>query len=545
MAAETETPDPASEKLFIRNATGLVREVRPFSATVINYIVGSPVQVLGAGLFFALSLYPGGNFFLGLLIILPMMLAYSYTFGLMTAAIPRSGGDYTIVSRVIHPTVGVVSSIFMLLAQFLSVAFFGIAFVTTGVVPGLTAVGLIGHNQRYIDWANDISASHGWQFVLGSLVVLLAGLMFVGGWRWTLRMQNGIFFITLGGIVIATVIALFTSKSGFIADFNSFAHSYTNQPDTYHGVINTANKAGVDTNPAFSLSNTWPVVGVLAGFSIYTYFSSFIGGELRQARSVGTANRMAFAGTLNIVGVVICVLVFFHSFGTEFLTAGFGGGMPASLPVAPYYFFLAPVIVKSSLLAAVLAISYCLYWPLITYMVFLQPTRMLFAYAFDGLLPASVANTSKRGHVPYVAVVISMIGSLLCLWWAVYNAGTNFFQVLVYAILVQLISMALVGLAAMVFPKRRPEMYFASATTKTFLGIPVVVIAGAGSVLSSIILWVIYFKYPALGLTNQRGLFIWIGITVVVCLAYYYGARAFQRSRGKDLDYVFHEIPPE
>ena len=292
-------------------------------------------------------------------------------------------------------------------------AFFGIAFVTTGVVPGLTAVGLIGHNQRYIDWANDISASHGWQFVLGSLVVLLAGLMFVGGWRWTLRMQNGIFFITLGGIVIATVIALFTSKSGFIADFNSFAHSYTNQPDTYHGVINTANKAGVDTNPAFSLSNTWPVVGVLAGFSIYTYFSSFIGGELRQARSVGTANRMAFAGTLNIVGVVICVLVFFHSFGTEFLTAGFGGGMPASLPVAPYYFFLAPVIVKSSLLAAVLAISYCLYWPLITYMVFLQPTRMLFAYAFDGLLPASVANTSERGHVPYVAVVISMIGSLL------------------------------------------------------------------------------------------------------------------------------------
>ena len=59
------------------------------------------------------------------------------------------------------------------------------------------------------------------------------------------------------------------------------------------------------------------------------------------------------------------------------------------------------------------------------------------------------------------------------------------------------------------------------------------------------ILWIIYFKYPALGLTNQRGLFIWIGITVVVCLVYYYGVRAFQRTRGKDLDYVFHEIPPE
>ena len=104
-------------------------------------------------------------------------------------------------------------------------------------------------------------------------------------------------------------------------------------------MISTAQKAGVDTSPGFSLSNTWPVVGVLAGFSIYTYFSSFIGGELRSARSLGTANRMAFAGILNIIGVVVCVIVFLHTMGTAFVTAGFGGGMPAEL-VAPYYFFM-------------------------------------------------------------------------------------------------------------------------------------------------------------------------------------------------------------
>jgi len=544
-SGQAEEPAAASEQLFIRNATGLVRGVRPLSSLVINYIVGSPVQVLGAGLFFALSLYPGGNLYLGLAIILPMMLAYSYTFGLMTAAVPRSGGDYTIVSRVLHPTLGVISSVFMLLAQFMSVAFFGIAYVTTGVVPGLTAVGLIGGNDTYINWANDISASKGWQLALGSLVILGAGAMFIGGWRWTLRMQNAIFIFTLLGVAIATVIALFTSKSSFIADFNSFAQPYTNDPDTYNTVISTAAANGVDPSPSFSLSNTWPVVGVLAGFSIYTYFSSFIGGELRQARSVGTANRMALAGVLNIIGVVVCVIVFFHSFGSEFLTAGFGGGMPASLPISPYYFFLAPVIVNSSFLAAVLAISYCLYWPLITYMVFLQPTRMLFAYAFDGLLPASVAKTSTRGAVPYVAVAISIIGSVATLWWAVYKGSSNFFQILVYAILVQLISMALVGLAAVVFPRLRPDLYFASATTAKFLGVPVVSIAGAGSIISSVILWIIYFKYPALGLSDQRGLLIWVAVTVALSLVYFYGARAYQKSKGKNLDYVFSEIPPE
>jgi amino acid transporter len=253
---------------------------------------------------------------------------------------------------------------------------------------------------------------------------------------------------------------------------------------------------------------------------------------------------MAFAGILNLLGVIVCVIVFLHTLGTEFLTAGFGGGMPDTL-VAPYYFFIAPVIVKSGFLAAILAISYCLYWPLIAYMCFLQPTRMLFAYAFDGLLPSGVAFTSTRGHVPYVAVLISAVGSLATLWWAVYYGSSNFFQILVYAILVQLISMALVGVSAVVFPKRRPEMYFASATTREFLGIPVVSIAGAGSILSTVILWVIYFKYPLLGLTNQRDLLIWIAVTVALCLIYYYGVRALQRGRGKDLDYVFHEIPPE
>jgi APA family basic amino acid/polyamine antiporter len=541
---EHDSSASSSQQLFIRNATGLVREVRPLSSLVINYIVGSPVQVLGAGLFFALSLYPGGNFYLGLLIITPMMLAYSYTFGLMTAAIPRSGGDYTIVSRVLHPTLGVISSVFMLLAQFLSVAFFGTALVSTGIIPGLTSIGLIGHDSTYVRWAGDIAGSKGWQFGLGALVIVLASLMFVGGWRWTLRMQNGIFLFTLAGIVVAALVALFTSRSGFISDFNSLARSTTGRPDTYHDVIAAAQKQGVDTSPGFSLSNTWPVVGVLAGFSIYTYFSSFIGGELRQANSLGTANRMALAGILNIVGVVICVLLFLHTMGTAFVTAGFGGGMPDTL-VAPYYFFVAPAIVGSSFLAAILALSYCLYWPLITYMVFLQPTRMLFAYAFDGLLPAGVAYTSRRGHVPYVAVGISAIGSLATLWWAVYHGGDNFFKVLVYAILVQLVSMALVGLAAVVFPTRRPEMYRASASTRTFLGVPIVVIAGAGSIISTVVLWVIYFRYPALGLSSHSGLLIWIAVTIVVCLVYYYGVRAYQRSRGKDLDFVFHEIPPE
>ena len=93
----------ASSHLFARNATGLVRGVSPRSSLIINFIPGHPAQSLAAGFFFVFALFPGGNYLLGLLMVIPMTLAMSYAFGLLTAMIPRSGGDYMLVSRVIHP----------------------------------------------------------------------------------------------------------------------------------------------------------------------------------------------------------------------------------------------------------------------------------------------------------------------------------------------------------------------------------------------------------------------------------------------------------
>ena len=67
-------------------------------------------QSLAAGFFFVFALFPGGNYLVGLLLVIPLGLAMSYAFGLLTQMIPRSGGDYMLVSRVIHPMVGLISS---------------------------------------------------------------------------------------------------------------------------------------------------------------------------------------------------------------------------------------------------------------------------------------------------------------------------------------------------------------------------------------------------------------------------------------------------
>ncbi len=315
MSAAGESPPPApSHGMFARNATGLVRGVTPRSSLIINFIPGHPAQSLAAGFFFVFALFPGGNYLVGLLLVIPMGLAMSYAFGLLTAMIPRSGGDYMLVSRVIHPMVGLISSFCMTLAGLLSNAFFGIAFVTIGLAPGLQGIGLVGGWPTLVEWSADIQTEH-WTIALGGLMMCLSALILAGGWGWTLRVQNVIFWLVTGTLALSVLIALFTSHSTFISNFNDFAKSIGAGDNSYQNTIKTAQDAGVNTDPSFDWGNTIPVMGFFATFSIFSYWSTFIGGELRQASTIKTANNMAIAAVVGPLVVAVCAAIFFHTFG--------------------------------------------------------------------------------------------------------------------------------------------------------------------------------------------------------------------------------------
>jgi basic amino acid/polyamine antiporter, APA family len=526
--------------MFARNATGLVRGVSPRSSLIINFIPGHPAQSLAAGFFFVFALFPGGSYLVGLLLVIPMALAMSYAFGLLTQMIPRSGGDYMLVSRVIHPLVGLVSSFCMTLAGLLSNAFFGIAFVTIGLAPGLQGIGLVGNWPTLVDWSQKIQ-SQNWTIALGGLMMVLSALILAGGWNFTLRIQNLLFWMVTGTLAISVLIALFTSHSTFVSNFNSFAHGIGAGSNAYQHTIDTAQKAGVNTDPAFSFSNTIPIAGFFATFSIFSYWSTFAAGEIRQANTMRIANNMAIAGVGGILVVAVCAAVFFHTFGTPFMIAANGGG---ETPVAAQYYSLIAASTGNSIIAIILFGGYIVFWPLICYISFIQPTRMLFAYAFDGILPKSVTNLSRNGS-PYVAVILTLIASFVTLIWAVKGAS-NFFQVLVYATLVQLIAMGLVGLAAVLVPYIKPDLYRAAATHRRVLGIPVVSIAGIGAIATAVFIWILYFHYPAqFGLSDKQKMFTIFGATIVLAVIYYVGIKLYRRSQGVDIDLAYSEIPPE
>lgn len=116
-----------------------------------------------------------------------------------------------------------------------------------------------------------------------------------------------------------------------------------------------------------------------------------------------TAHNMAITGVVGLVGTGLFAAIFFHALGTRFLiAANSSAGFPGGLKVAtPTYWFLSGISVGSSVYTALLVLTYVVFWPLISYLAFLQPQRMLFAMAFDGLLPKRVAAVSRQGS-PWV-----------------------------------------------------------------------------------------------------------------------------------------------
>src|SRR6184192_1546596 len=175
MSEAQAVPEVGKSGLFARTATGLVRGVPPRSSLIINFIPGHPTQTMVAVLLFALAVGPGGNPFLALALVVPMSLAFAYSFGLLTQMIPRSGGDYMLVSRVIHPGVGLISCFCMTMAGLLSNAFFGLAMSIIALGPGFLAIGLISGNDTLVSWSGTLSSSHNWQFAVGCIMFAGAG----------------------------------------------------------------------------------------------------------------------------------------------------------------------------------------------------------------------------------------------------------------------------------------------------------------------------------------------------------------------------------
>ncbi|HET8954111.1 MAG TPA: amino acid permease [Solirubrobacterales bacterium] len=533
---------------YARKATGLVREVSPFSTFVFNMAAQPTVILLAVAVFLPLAFFPGGSIWLGFAIALGFALVVCLCYGLFTSAIPRSGGDYVLVGRVTHPLLGVISSFFWVSGVILVLAFTAQAFVTVALGPSLSAVGLVSDSSSLVNAGEDLATSEWWQFGIGSAVILFSAALLAGGWRWTTRIMNGLWIVTMLGLGTVFLVLLFKSHDGFVNSFNGFAGSITGEPDTYDSVIANAGKEGFDVSPAFSLDNTWPAMAAIAGLSIYGWLSIYISGEVRRAKDMTQVKIMSLATAVHIGIAVLMAVVFFWKFGHDFFVAmnvlGLNGSEAYPFAAPPYYTFLASIAGSSTLLAWWIFISFAVAYPLLILPNITIAVRSFFAWSLDGLLPSRFAQVSPRTHAPNYAIGLVVVLGIATLWWATKN-NEGFLKFLFEAVLLQLVTMILLSIAAVLLPYRRPDVWRASATTARFLGLPLVAFAGALSVILMAGLFFIYMHYPALGIEDKGHFFRDCGIVLAAALVTFFVARAARRRQGVDIDKLAAEIPPE
>ncbi len=240
MASDVSLPSDFADggQLFVRNATGLVREVSKWDALIMNTL-GMNVA-LGA-IFMLLQApgnFPGGNMLLAIGIgTLVMAFTLLWVYSEFASAMPRAGGDYVFVSRALHPIAGWLMS----WSQGLWLIFFWIGFnawfaLTFAAPVAMTTLGAVTGHAGWITLSNDLLAKHTiigittqwWVILFGTVLTFGFAALLIYGSRSYWRVQKWLFAIAGVGILLVAGLLLFRG--------NQIAQSWTTFATTNKGL---------------------------------------------------------------------------------------------------------------------------------------------------------------------------------------------------------------------------------------------------------------------------------------------------------------------
>ena len=541
--------------MFLRNATGLIREVSALDAFIMNTF-GMNIAVGAVFLFLqAPAYFPQGNMLVAVIIgTLLMAFTLLWVYSTFAAAMPRSGGDYVFVSRTLHPFLGWLLG----WSQGMWLIFFWIGFnawfaLTFAVPVALSSIGAATGQNGWIDLSNNLLASfpilgittQWWVLIIGTLINIgFAVLLILGGqsfWRW-----QKVFFLFAGGSIVLALLLLVFSGGNIANVWNSFAIQHKGL--LFNQVIPTAVKNGYVLPGGFSLSQTLlmlPWVFFVVG---YAQGSAQIGGEVKRA---SRSQYLAMVGGVLVNGLVLALLViaFTQAVGVNWIgSVGYLANNNASLlnlpgNLSPSFNFIVSLLTGNVLVPLIIGIGF-IFWALMgTPLSELQATRYMLAWAVDRMIPAPLGDVSERFHSPVKAIIFCTVTGTIALIALVTVPQAS----LLGALLAQIAAFILVSIAGIVFPYRLRHVWEAAGSHK-LLGIPSVTLAGIGGVivLGALLLMFIFNSTinSTFGVTARLSLFFMIGV-VVVGIIWYAAAYFLNRSQGVDIGLTYREIPPE
>jgi amino acid transporter len=534
-------------QLFVRQSTGLVREASALDATIFNAVFSAPVgATLAWGVFFALAAFPGSDLVWATIISFIINIPVLVMMALLSSSMPRTGGDYVWVSRILSPPLALVSNFGAALSATIGATFWARYFPVFALGPILATLGVTFNNTTLIDWGNSFQHDTHWIFGGSMIMVVLMGAILIAGLKTTFRWQNAFWIIASAGTFLAFVVLVFGSQNDFVSHYNSLNAQYNGL--TAGGTVLAAGVTPGVMPDASKLDATLPSIFVIMTFMMWNWWSVYLSGELKSAMNRTRQLTIMFGALAwDVIFIVVGVMLLFKVTGYDFMVAVNSGTSAYAIPTGPWYHFLASLVYNIPILTFLIVGSF-LFWSLPamvgnTYM----PIRTWFAWSFDRLLPEKLSEVNERTHSPIWAILFEMVLVVLMLIWSI--VSTDFQTWLALGVLAGVVCVVIVAVAAIAFPFRRPDLYKASPANWKILGIPILFIVAPLSVAVMGFLTWCTWQYPALALAgnpdNRWQIFAFMGMIVVVGLVVYFLSWFVRRRQGIDITLVYKELPPE
>ena len=533
-------------QLFVRQSTGLVREANALDATIFNAVFSAPVgATLAWGVFFALSAFPGSDIVWATIISFIINIPVLLMMALLASSMPRTGGDYVWVSRILSPPLALVSNFGAALSATIGATFWARYFPVYALGPILATLGITFDNKTLLDWGNSFQQDTHWVFAGAMVMVVLMGAILIAGLRTTFRWQNAFWIIASAGTFLAFIVLVFGNHTDFVNNFNAVSAKY-GSPTAATLIAN----AGVTPGSGPDVGNmnaTLPSVFVIMTFMMWNWWSVYLSGELKSAANRGRQLAIMFGALAwDVIFIVVGVVLLFKVTGYDFMVAVNSATSGYLIPTGPWYHFLASLVYNIPILTFLIVGSF-LFWSLPamvgnTYM----PIRSWFAWSFDRLLPEKLSEVNERTHSPIWAILFEMVLVTVMLIWSIIS--TTFGTWLALGVLAGVVCVVIVGVAAVVFPTKRPDLYQASPANVKVLGVPLLYIVAPLSIVVMAFLTWCTLAYPPLAIGTTAN-YWWVpafmGMIVVVGLVVFYVSKFVRRGQGIDIDLVYKELPPE
>jgi amino acid transporter len=593
----TEAPS-----LFLRNATGLVKGWSGFDAFTYSFM---SVNLVTLGMFYSLAVFayvPDASPVLSILIAAIAVTFLAVAYAGLIAVMPRAGGDYVWQTRVLDGLPGIVTGAVVGAVAFYLVSNALALGDTVGLGAG--AVGLVvgGFIGRLRGGIGFVLAATGWWFILAmwapiygailkieffqplaALLGLSGGVDFFGSDNGTLvvslivialtsflvalgmagyaRIQRICLYLGLIGFAIMAILMLVSSQDQFKAAFDTANQRMFGIAGAYDKTI-----ADAATNDAFTgsldplamgsdITATLGAAVLMLGFMLfwilYPNWGSTLYGEVRGSGDFRKVLRGMLGGIwVTAILAVIFVLLAAKTFGWLFFNAtnvnfinwfyGYTTTDP-TVPIWSYPPLLASYLVDFPLFQIAMVVLFGAWFLGWSGTLFLSSTRMIFAAAFDRILPERAAQVSEGRGVPVVALLFIMIPAIVVSVLYSYSADVR--ALTLDATLVIAITFLGSTIAATILPWWKPALF----DNSPIAGLKIV-ISLCGLIISVILAYVIYkwLSDPLYGIgVGNTNSIIFLGVLYGLAAIVYVVARLYRKSQGVDLDAIHAEIPAE